>query len=109
MSYLSDRYNFGKEVTKETGDKTVEALSDMYTDIAKDLNVKVAFVITDSAPAGTPDANGSIPSTTDVNFFVPTVWVQKDESSGPKVDAVFLLTDITSIAGVKTAQWTRLN
>ena len=108
LSFLDNTFNFGKDVEEELGKDVVTVFDDMYTDIADSVNNKANTVIRTAAPAGTPDANTNIPSTTDVDYRNGTIWVVQDSAVGPITAEVYIKAETVVSGGNKTALWVRL-
>lgn len=89
MSFLSEDFNFGRELEQEQP-KVTETLDQMYRDIAPVVNRKPNVVIRENA----------IPATSDARYSVGTIWINQNTNK------VYIL---TSKSNPTTASWALLN
>ncbi len=89
MSFLSEDYNFGREM-EENEPRVVETLDEMYRDIAENANTKPRIVIRESAN----------PASSDYRYPVGTFWLNQNTKK---------LYILDSKSNSTTASWTALN
>lgn len=109
MPFLEEDFNFGRFDKEKVPERLLRAMDDAYNQTAFNVNRKPDVVLIDRAPAGTPDANNNIPSTTDLNFRDSTIWIKQDGAVGPITAEVYIKAETIVSGGNKTALWVKLN
>ena len=108
MTFLPDEFNFGTTKQTQTSESFLVSLENTFRDISTNVNAKTDLILEISAPAGTPDANNNIPSTTDVDFNDGTIWIVQDGATGPITAEVYIKAQTIISGGNQTALWVRL-
>jgi len=108
MPFLEESFNFGKKEQTGVEETMLRSLDEAYEQTAVEVNRKPDLVIRTSAPRGTPDGSGHIPSTLDVNYRDGTIWIVQNGAIGPITAEVYIKAQTIINGGVKTALWVKL-
>lgn len=108
MPFLEEDFNFGKPEGTGVTEEGLRSFEEAYEQTAVEVNRKPDLVVRTSAPAGTPDGSGNIPSTTDINYRNGTIWIKNDGATGPITAEVYIKAETIINGGNKTALWVRL-
>lgn len=108
MPFLEEDFNFGKPEGTGVKEPMLRSMEEAYEQTAVEVNRKPDLVVRSSAPSGTPDASGHIPSTVDVNYRNGTIWIVQTGATGPITNEVYMKTQTIVSGGNKTALWVRL-